>query len=264
MIISRKHGYIFLHSRKTAGSSISVSLSRDLGPDDLMLSGLLETMEAGMPIPAHMIRDARAQLRDQPLLQETRMRAAFFGLRGKAKRHYAIRKLVNRRYSEMLNEEHPQHAYAETIARAFPEDWAAFPKICVVRNPWTKMVSDYFWRTRRMPQRPTFEAFVRAIETGDDLGGYIQLRYSDNWPLYTIDNEIVADHVIRFENLMPGLAETFAALNIPFDGWLPNAKGGHRPNKGKKADPRSFYTPELRDTVGRLYEREIAAFDYRF
>ena len=105
---------------------------------------------------------------------------------------------------------------------------------------------------------------MRAIERSDPMGDIVRVRYHNNWPLYTIDDQIVADKVIRFENLTAGLAETCAALAIPFDGWLPRAKGSHRPKSGAKADPFSFYTPELRDTVGRLYEKEITTFGYTF
>ena len=81
---------------------------------------------------------------------------------------------------------------------------------------------------------------------------------------HTIDNEIVADKVLRFESLQDDLSAACAELNIPFDGWLPRAKGSHRPKSGKRSDPRSFYTPELRDTVGELYEKEITTFGYTF
>lgn len=261
MILSHAHRYIFLHCRKTAGSSICVSLARTLGPEDVMLSSLSEALAEGIALPQRMVSEAQAELAEHGTL---RQKSRVLGLRGKQKRDITVKKLVLQRYRRLWNERQPQHAYAETIASAFPEEWTAFPKLCVVRNPWTKMVSDYFWRTREMPTRPDFASFVRAIETGDDLGGHIHLRYSDNWPLYSIDNQIVADHVIRFENLVPGLTSALAACGVDFDGWLPRAKGGHRPSKGNKADPMSFYTPELRDSVGRLFEREITAFGYRF
>lgn len=261
MILSHKHKYIFLHCRKTAGSSICVSLARDLGPDDFMLSSLTEALQAGIALPERMINAAHAELRERGTLsQKLRMR----GIRGAALRGATAKKLVLQRYRRLWNEKQPQHAYAETIAQAFPDAWARYPKFCVVRNPWTKMVSDYFWRTRGMATRPPFAKFVRAIETGDDLGGHIHLRYSDNWPLYTIDDILVVDHVIRFETLLPDLTAAFAKEGLTFDGWLPHAKGGHRPTSGKKADPRDFYTPELRDTVGRLFEREVTAFGYSF
>lgn len=261
MIISYKHRYIFLHSRKTAGSSICVSLSRELGPDDLQLSALAETQAEGIALTDRVHRDAAAQLADHPRFSQ---RLALWGLKGADAKKKATRKLVLKHYAEAWNETQPQHAYASTIAQAFPKEWQDFKKFCVVRNPWTKTVSDYFWRIKNETSPPSFAEFVSAIERGDTLGDIVRVRYHDNWPLYTIDNEIIADEVVRFENLVPDLTQACAALDIPFDGWLPRAKGNHRPKSGKKADPLSFYTPELRDTVGRLYEREVQAFGYEF
>ncbi|WGW02659.1 sulfotransferase family 2 domain-containing protein [Tropicibacter oceani] len=264
MIISHKHRYIFLHCRKTAGSSISVSLARDLGPDDLMLSALSETMAEGIAIPQRVTQAARDQLKTQPLFQDTSKRLALWGLGSEKARQHAIKKLALQYYRDKLDEPQPQHSYASSIAREFPREWAEYSKFCVVRNPWTKTVSDYFWRIKNSANPPDFAEFVAAIERGDSLGDIVRVRYHDNWPLYTIDNEIIADEVVRFEDLVPGLTAACARLNIPFDGWLPRAKGNHRPKSGKKADPLSFYTPELRDTVGRLYEKEIETFGYTF
>ena len=45
MILSRKHRFIFLHNRKKAGSSVTVSLSRYLGPWDTQIGLHHEAME---------------------------------------------------------------------------------------------------------------------------------------------------------------------------------------------------------------------------
>ena len=261
MIISHKHRYIFLHCRKTAGSSICVSLARTLGPDDLQLSALSETQAEGIPFTARMLREAREEAKHNGSISE---KLSMLGIRGSERRSQSIKKLTLARYRRMLGETQPQHAYATTISEHFPEAWSSYKKFCVVRNPWTKTVSDYFWRIKNTKTPPSFEDFVAAVERRDPLGGIVRVRYHDNWPLYTIDDQIVADEVIRFENLVPDLTAACARLSIPFDGWLPRAKGSHRPKSGKKSDPWSFYTPELRDTVGRLYEKEINAFGYRF
>lgn len=229
-----------------------------------MLSALQETLNEGIALPASVAQAANQKASSLNTMKRLKTRLALGGWRGHKRRDLALKKLALAHWREQLHENQPQHAYAETIARAFPEEWAAFSKFCVVRNPWTKTVSDYFWRIKNNANPPSFEEFVRAIERGDPMGDIVRVRYHDNWPLYTIDDQIVSDHVIRFEHLTAGLTETCAALKIPFDGWLPRAKGSHRPKSGANGDPFSFYTPELRDTVGRLYEKEITTFGYTF
>ncbi len=261
MIISHEHRYIFLHSRKTAGSSICVSLARSLGPNDLQLSGLSETYQEGIPYTKRVLEEAATSQMERQTLAQKLLR---IGPRSNANKAKNVKKYLLEKYRHDLGESQPQHSYATSIQSKFPLEFENYRKFCVVRNPWTKAVSDYFWRIKNIQSPPSFEEFIRAIEKGDSLNDIVRLRYHDNWPIYTIDNEIVADRVIRFENLKAGLQETCTEFGIPFDGWLPNAKSGHRPKSGKKALPISFYTHELKDTVGRLYEKEINAFGYTF
>lgn len=264
MIISHKHRYIFLHCRKAAGSSIAVSLARDLGPDDIMLSGILEALQEGIDPPRALRTAAADGLRHLGGSDRLKWRLRLAGLQGQTWRARAMQKLAKSHYCGILGEDVPEHAHATSIAQAYGEEWTAYRKFCVVRNPWTKTVSDYFWRTKSASPPPSFAEFVQALEVGDPLGGIVRHRYHDNWPLYTIDDKVVADEVVRFENLLPDLTRVCAAFGIPFDGWLPRSKGGHRPKTGFGSDPYSFYTPEIRDTVGRLYEREISTFGYTF
>ena len=44
MIISHKHKFIFLHSRKCAGSSMEVALNKYLGPNDIQIGSWTETL----------------------------------------------------------------------------------------------------------------------------------------------------------------------------------------------------------------------------
>ena len=47
MIISHKHKFIFMHSRKCAGSSMEVMLNKHLGPNDIQIGSWPETILAG-------------------------------------------------------------------------------------------------------------------------------------------------------------------------------------------------------------------------
>jgi hypothetical protein len=85
--------------------------------------------------------------------------------------------------------------------------------------------------------------------------------------LYTIDDRVVADQIVRFETLQPDLAAAFRQLDLDWDGWLPRSKSGHRPEtagSGSRPGYRSYYDADLERLVGRLYQAEIEQFDYRF
>ena len=261
MIVSRRHKYFFLHCRKTAGSSLSVSLARALGPDDLQLSGLRETAAAGIAFTDRVNSEARAALADLPK-GRLRKRLDLAGLRGAERKMLATTKLIRAKYRPALGH-HCQHAPAARIKPAFADEWDAFSKFCIVRNPWDKTVSDYYWRIRDAQDPPSFEAFVHAMDEGNPMGGIVPVDVMDNWPLYTIDDAIIADAVIRYEALADDLAKAMADLNIPFDGWLPRAKGSHRP-KAAKGNRHTLFDDTTRAIVARLFEKEIETFGYTF
>ena len=258
MILSHRHHFIFLHCRKTAGSSISAMLARYLGPEDLQLSGLKEAFDAGIPYTTRTCREA-GMLPGRRRLIRMEDRLHLTGLLGPERRAKRIRKRIHSLYSNRLGP-YPYHARAAAVAEAFPDEWSSFAKFCVVRNPWDKAVSDYYWRTRNTDTPPSFEAFVKAMRDGEPLDGIVPGE-PDNWPLYTIDDQIAVDHVIRFENLTEDLGSVLSNLGIAWDGWIPHGK--KRVTRGSSdRSAVATYTPELTRIIGDLFEKEIEAFGY--
>lgn len=261
MILSHRHRYLFLHCRKTAGSSISVALARGLGPDDLQLSGLKETHEAGIAYTDRVYAEAR-RLKGRKPLTRAEDWLHLSGILGADRRAERTRKRIHACYRAILGP-YPYHARAAAIAAAFPHEWAAYTKFCVVRNPWHRVVSDYHWRTRNSDTPPSFESFVKAIRDGETLGGIVPGE-PDNWPLYTIGDSIAVDHVIRFETLTRDLGTVLNGLGLDWDGWLPRAKARvtQTHTTARTASKDRLYTPELEQIVGDLFANEVAAFDY--
>lgn len=254
MIICRSQGFIFLHNRKAAGSSISVSLARFLTDEDLQISAIPETLANGIPLTSRVLREARAQA---PVL------VPFAQMLGSPISARAIARSIDHAYRPILGRK-PPHAKAATVATAFPEEWSFCRKICVVRNPWDKTVSDYFWRTKAIRRAPDFTTYVRALAAGDDLNGIVPLQFHDNWPMYTIEGEVIADYVIRYDRLTEDLPTAFEAMGLRWDGWLPHAKGGVSPKKKKPNGYRDYYTEETREIIYRLYKPEIVFNNFQY
>jgi hypothetical protein len=253
MIISERHQLIVLHCRKAAGSSLCVSLARSLGADDLQISALPETMAQGIPLTRRVRRIA---------LHQSRYLLPLYRLLGARGYRRALTRAVDHAHRPLLGRK-PPHAPAATVAAAFPREWATFRKLAIVRNPWDKTVSDYFWRVQGLRSPPSFTTYVEALAVGHSLGGIVPLAFHDNWPMYTINDRVAADGVVRFEHLLPDLTTFLAEAGIPWDGWLPRSKGGLRP-AGAPSGYREYYTPQLERLVGWLYAAEIGCFDYRF
>ena len=232
MIYSRSRNFIFLKTRKTAGTSVELALRPVCDKADI--------------ITAILPKEERQLATHAP------------------QNHYYVRRRehwrMSRRLWWTLGCRHPKYAPFEAIhshcraaevrthigADAFDK---AF-RFTIERNPWDRQVSLYYWRNRTPEGRPSFDAWLRDESNSKVL---------DNWQIYTIEDAVVADRVLRFENLAEDLKKLSSDLDLPM-APLPHAKVGHRP----KADYRTMYTAETRDLVANWYRREIETFGYDF
>lgn len=241
-----------MHCRKTAGSSIAVSLARDLGQKDIFLGGIEEAMNLGISPPQRIVS---AAFRQNPI--------DLLVNRAKGKGQYAasVSKQAKRYFSRTIGSK-PQHVNAHAMRAAFPVEWSTFFKFCVVRNPYDLVVSDYYWRTSNVSNPPSFESYMQALERSDSLGGIVPVGIHSNWQIYTIDDEVAVDAVYRYEQLPHALQRGLEEAKIPFEGIITRAKSSQRLARSKNYT--EFHTPLTRDIVERLYEKEIVTFGYRF
>ncbi len=248
MILSHRHRYIFIHCRKAAGSSVKVSLYRDVGPRDVCVAAWEDAAEHGV----------------RPNLMTLWLATRPPGLRtlvsGLARGRPGA-KIVNRaakRTADRLVGTHHGHATARDIRQRFPQEWARYYRFCIVRNSYDRVLSDYRWRTRRLSRPPTFSRYLNAIADGDDLGGIVS-PYHDAWDFYTIDDRVVVDRACRYEDLAAELGSALSAAGVAWDQWLPMAKvATDRP------DHRDYYTAHERQLVNRIYHKEIEEFGFAF
>ena len=82
----------------------------------------------------------------------------------------------------------------------------------------------------------------------------------NNWSIYAIGDEIVADRVLRYENLADEISRLLKDLKVEADLEMPRMRS-YVPDRPHYS---TFYSDWTRDLVARWYAREIEAFGYRF
>jgi len=223
MVISHEHRFIFIKTKKTAGTSLEVLFSALCGPGDVLTPII-------PPVDAHRPRNWEGFWNPLPEL---------------ADRHWRGARTVLRRV--LARERFYNHMSARLVRARVPRRvWSGYYKFCVERNPWDKTISHYFMRRHRAGGDLTLEQYFAA---GD---------FCLNHPLYTdARGGLMVDEVIHFESLAEGLRGVLGRVGVPFDGTLPRVKTEHRP----EAAPR--LSAEQKEIVRRAFAREIELHGYR-
>ncbi len=152
----------------------------------------------------------------------------------------------------------PIHASAAQAKRVLGEEiFNSYYKIAVERNPWDRQISLYHHRRT--------ENKIGNLDFDRDMRSWVYRAMHHtrlcNWDRYAIGENIVADRVVRFENLGPELAEVFAKIGLDKELKLDRHRANYR---DKSVGYREHYTDFTRDLIGKWYQREINAFAYTF
>lgn len=251
MIISHKHRFILLHCPKTAGSSVHTSLYRYLGSRDIAIGCWVDALGAGVRPNAQAILDACRPFGLRAFVSSV---ATGRGL------DEAFNSAVKRARHVMfdIEIERVAHMTASEIGAIFPSEWREYSTMCVVRNPYDRIVSDYVWRTRRFKEPPSFSEYLTAMRDGHSIDGALRLPFFSQ-PFYSINGELVVDYICKYESLASDLGPVLGTIGIDWDGWLPRMKGS-----GKPMGYREMYGRFEIDVVEGLFGDELARFGYTF
>lgn len=198
MIISHKYKFIFIKTRKTAGTSIEVFLSQCCSKNDIF-TPILPKIELHSPRNYKGIWNPIPEILDSKNHDKD---ITFENIFKKPKFYNHIpAKLVKNRISR--------------------EIWETYFKFCVERNPWDKTLSHYYMINDRSSNKITLDNYL-------DKG-----NFCTNYPQYTdSDGNLLVDKVIKYENLNNELTQVFKKLGVSFDGSLGvRAKSNHRTNR---------------------------------
>lgn len=229
MIISHKHKFIFLKTRKTAGTSIEFGLRSICGPRDVITRtnrrGENKAMRFGVP-PA---QNNKIPFKEYDFLD-------WFSL-------------VMRRERKNIH----QHVGASYIKRKVTDEvWNTYFKFCFDRNPFDKVISYFYWLKKNGKGFDSITQFLLSDK----------IKNMNSYDLYSINNNVV-DKIYKYEYLDESICELSDTIGLTEKLKLPIIK----PKANSRLDKRHYrevLTKEDRDIIESLYAREIALLSYTY
>lgn len=258
MIISHQHQFIFMHSRKTAGSSVSTALNRYLGQNDIQIGGWVDAIKGGGKYNAYA--------RSYALYNPVQFLREMPGYCIKTKQLRISPELINNNIKDYFNKQYGFHEAAHVGAKKVRDfdrqNWQRYFKFGFVRNPWDHAVSDYHWRSKAIKNnKVSFKEFLaRLQDTNRDDPEGIRPPIITNWSVYTIDDEVALDYVGQYENINDELKTISRLIGVEVNIQNVSSKKKVRP---RNTSIRDYYDDESLALVEQIYAREIHQFDYR-
>ena len=177
-LVSHDHRFIFLETRKTAGTSVEMYLQPFCTPPGTPVEEWGEAIVSKHGIVGQRLGKKGREAPPPPGVE----RNVWFS-----------------------------HQDCEDLRSKLPADvWKTYEKITVVRNPFAKVLSGYFWRNRKvkLPEDPeeNIARFRKTLTTGNRITDDHEIVFARNKLRFPVFQPTI---VLRMENLRNDL-ETLA------------------------------------------------------
>lgn len=141
-----------------------------------------------------------------------------------------------------------------------PDVWASYFKFSIIRNPFDLIVSRYFFVRNRIEQSPTMH-----MKKKDVVLDFRKFAFASKPSLYSqlsIDNCLVTDYLIKYEELTKGIREVSQILDCDINlDLLPTFKSGFR---DRRFTLQELYNSELISYVEAQHKQDLDVGDYKF
>lgn len=235
MIASYLHNFIFIKTRKTAGTTIEIVLAPFCGPRDIITPiGRSEELLRGNGQP--LCRNFASNRADEEVVRQAMLQ--------KQVARSGARAAVDR--FEFIN-----HMTARRIKAHVPADfWNSAYKFTAERHPYEKAVSLAYYSHRPQKTGATFEQHLDSVVCS---GTYASSNF------YIVRGKVVVDEFIRHETFHDDLRRVGARLGLAIPDELPRAKTTTREDR---RPAREILTDAQKETVFGFCQREFELLGY--
>lgn len=163
---------------------------------------------------------------------------------------------------------HVGHIPFSRFYHSSPQKALSYFKFTFVRNPWSRLVSSFFflkaggmnsedkeWSLRHLGEFETFDDFVKKWVNKKNINSHVHFLPQ----LHFISDEngtLKVNYVGRVENLAADIKAIASRIGKPTDIGVFN--------QSKHDIYTKYYTPETQEIVGNVYEKDIEMFGYKF
>ncbi len=153
-----------------------------------------------------------------------------------------------------------QHALPKQLKGKYISNktWAEYKKFTIIRNPYDRVVSDYFWMKNDAHASSlitgSFDDFLALREEVVNNNKYKEDIYFDHfYPMHFYFEGIKYDHVLRFENINKGFDKLRKLYHI--ENALPKVN-----NSIKEG---FVLNEQQKDRIYKLYKKDFVRFKYK-
>ncbi len=137
-------------------------------------------------------------------------------------------------------------------------DLSSYLKFTIVRNPWDRLVSTYFWQHSPFKKSMSFESFINNLsfyqnQKNAQIGNHLVPQLD----LLSVNEAINIDYVGRFERFNASVKRIASLLGVD-SLQVPHL------NKSLHNHYSTYYNSSTKDLVKRHYCHDIDFFNYSF
>tara|TARA_Y100000310_G_scaffold34476_1_gene32653 strand:+ start:8789 stop:9487 length:699 start_codon:yes stop_codon:yes gene_type:complete len=177
----------------------------------------------------------------------------------KQKLNYLHGGLDGRRFGSTLKNNVPAQHFTALQAKEYISNFDELFTFAVVRNPWDRFVSEYYWhklRGRKLANtKTTFEQYIKNVKKELKLGRDGHYHILPQY-MYTHDDNLepLLNRIYYFENLSSLENDIIKKFNIKCNFKTLNTTTKTKDNYNQ------YYTKETYEMLGEMYKEDVKLF----